>query len=184
MTSDNGMPRYAVFVTGPPASGKSMVAEFLTRALPEFALIEKDNLKEALFDALSGGVTEDTSAVSRRLSDAAIALLWAIAPRCPRVILEANFRTAEPREQERFRALDAKKLEIHCWCPPEVAMQRFAARTAERHRAHTVKELTLETFRVSEQPFALGPLIQVDTAKGVNLEWVLEQVRTYWPTGR
>jgi predicted kinase len=172
------MSRYALFVTGAPATGKTTVVEFLARELPEFARIEKDVLKEALFATFGDG------AASRQLSDAAIGLLWTIAPRCPRVIVEANFRTQEPAERERFRALDAKKIEVNCWCPLDEARRRFAERAQERHPAHSVKELTRESYEESAEPFGMGPVIRVDTTKPVDLPRVLEWVRMEWPTGR
>lgn len=172
--SGNSTHCYALFVSGPPASGKSRVAEALVGALPGFALIQKDVLKEALFEGGAAGG-------SRGLSDASMGLLWALAPKCPRVILEANFRTRDARERERFAALEAEKLEVHCWCPVEVAMRRFAARAAGRHPAHSVTELSREVYEESEQPFGLGPVIRVDTTEKVDLTRVLEQVRGRWP---
>lgn len=166
---------YALIVTGPPASGKSRVAEFLASALPGFVLLQKDALKEALFESL--GERGGAAVGSRQLSDAATGLLWALAPKCPRVILEANFRTVDARERERFAALEGEKLEVHCWCPAEVAMRRFAARAAERHPAHTVKELSRRVYEESEAPFGLGPLIRLDTTGPVDLAGLLEQVR-------
>lgn len=171
--------RYAIFVTGPPASGKSTVAEFLSQALPDFALLQKDTVKEALFERLQERSSETTT-VSRRLSDTAIQLLWALAPKCPRVILEANFRTREPSERARFSALDARKLEVHCWCPSDVAMKRFTDRAAGRHPAHAVKSLSKEVYEESQAPFGLGPSMQVDTTNPVDLPGILSWVHDQW----
>lgn len=156
-----------------------MVAEYLARTLPGFVLIQKDVLKEVLFEALNQN--ENAAEESRRLSDTATSLLWALAPKCPRVILEANFRTHDPRERERFAELEAEKLEVRCWCPAEVAMRRFAARAADRHPAHTVKELSLDVYKESEAPFRSAPLIRLDTTEPVDLPGLAEQVRGHWP---
>lgn len=174
------MPRYALFVTGAPASGKSLIAGFLAETLRSFALLEKDALKEALYEELHGDDC-DAAAFSKRLSDTAIRLMWTLAPNCPRVILEANFRTLDAQERERFQTLKANKLEVHCRCEAEEAMRRFAARAGARHPAHTVKELTEETYRESQAPFGLGPLIEVDTTAPVDLTKLLERVRAHWP---
>lgn len=167
---------YALFVTGPPASGKSVVAEYLAEALPGFVRLEKDALKEALFEA------GDAAAVgSRGLSDAAMELLWALVPKSPRAIVEANFRTSDARERERFAELKGEKLEVHCWCSAEIAMRRFAARAEGRHPAHSVKELSLRVYEESEAPFGSAPLIRLDTTGPVDLPRLLEEVRGYWP---
>lgn len=150
------------------------MAEFLAESLPGFVLLQKDVLKEALFDS---GVVDG----SRGLSDAAMRLLWALAPKCQRVILEANFRTQDPRERERFAALEAEKLEVHCWCPPEVAMRRFAERAAKRHPAHSVMKLSREVYGESETPFGIGAPIPLDTTVPVDLPRLLEQVWGRWP---
>ena len=178
MNGRDGTARYAIFVTGPPASGKSTVAEFLSQALSDFALLQKDTLKEALFEMLP----EDSAktVVSRRFSDTAIQLLWALAPKCPRAILEANFRTLEPSERERFLALDAQKIEVHCWCPPDVAMHRFATRAAGRHPAHAMKNLSQQVYEESQAPFGLGPLIQLDTTNSPDLLGIVSWVRGRW----
>lgn len=174
------MQRYALFVTGPPASGKSSVVEPLAQALPYFALLQKDPLKEALYDAMLQSDPQ-TPPASRLLSDVALRMLWALAPDCPRVILEANFRTRDPGERARFQSLHASKLEVHCVCPFDVALQRFAARAGKRHPAHTVHTLTPEIFAESEPPFALSPVIEVDTTKPIDLPRILDQIRIHWP---
>lgn len=172
------MTRYALFVTGAPATGKSSIAEGLARVLPDFALLQKDLLKEALFEVWH---EDEGEAASQRRSAVAMELLWAVARYCPRVILEANFRTAEAHERERFQALDAQKLEVHCSCRPETAMRRFAARAASRHPAHTLKDLSWEVYQDSQAPFGLGPLIELDTTNAIDLERLAAQVRAHWP---
>lgn len=173
-------PRYALFVTGPPASGKSSVAESIATALPGFALLQKDPIKEALYDAMRESDPRAVTA-SRLLSDIALRMLWALARSCPRVILEANFRTLDPHERQHFQSLRADKLEVHCMCPFEVAQHRFAARAANRHPAHTVHTLTPEIFRESQSPFDLSPVIEVDTTKPLDLPPLLDRIRAHWP---
>lgn len=173
-------PRYALFVTGPPASGKSSIAESIAQALPGFTLLQKDPLKEELYDETPGDI-RNAATTSRRLSDTALRMLWGRAPGYPRVILEANFRTLDPLERVRFQSLDAKKLEVHCVCSFEVAMQRFASRAARRHPAHTVHDLSREIFQESQSPFGLSPVIEVDTTSPINMTALLQRIFTCWP---
>lgn len=172
--------RYALFVTGPPASGKSSIAESVTKSLPGFTLLQKDPLKEELYDEMPDDVRK-TGPASRKLSDTALRMLWGRAPSYPRVVLEANFRTLDPLERERFLSLDANKLEVHCFCPFEVALQRFASRSAKRHPAHTVHDLSRETFQESQAPFGLSPVIEVDTTSPINMTSLVQRICAYWP---
>lgn len=81
--------RGVVIVSGPPAAGKSTLADPLAAELG-FTLIAKDRIKETLHDAL-GWVADIDLAWSQRLGAAAMELLWALALGAPAVVLEANF---------------------------------------------------------------------------------------------
>lgn len=169
-----------LLVSGPPASGKSTIARPLARALG-FALLTKDDIKESLFTSLNGPAGDVD--FSRRLSAAAMDLLWALAPHCPRVVLEANFRTRDPHERERVRALiaapDTQLVEVCCTLPLPEAARRFSerARLQRRHPAHAVQEMSAEQLAVYEVPFALGPVITVDTQRPVEIPALVQQVR-------
>ena len=106
-----------VFVTGPPASGKTDVAAHLAARLA-LPLIAKDAIKEALFEALGTGDAE----WSRRLGRASFDLLyealeWQLRAGRP-AIVEANFdgiyapaRLAEIRSRYRLRPV---RDPLHC----------------------------------------------------------------------
>jgi AAA domain-containing protein len=92
-----GVPRrQIVIVSGAPGSGKTTLAVPLAEALG-FPLLAKDHIKEALFDAL--GATPGDLAVSRRIvGGAAMEVIWTLAARVARAVLEANSgRTAATR---------------------------------------------------------------------------------------
>jgi len=67
-----------VLVTGPPASGKTSLAQPLARHLG-LPLLGKDTIKEVLFDSLGTG----DRAWSRRLGAASYAVLLELAGSCP-----------------------------------------------------------------------------------------------------
>ena len=88
-----------VVVNGPPGSGKSTLAARLAIELG-WPLIAKDDIKEALGDALDVGGREWT----QRLSAASFEVMWAVAARAPHAVLEGNFY---PSSAARLRSLDA-----------------------------------------------------------------------------
>lgn len=154
-----------VLISGPPASGKSALAEPLAQALG-FALLSKDAIKEALFDSLRA--TAGDEECSKRLSEAAMDVLFALAPHCPRVVLDANFRPHDARQRERLVTLGNTVVEVHCRCDSDMAMRRYAQR---------VKQLTPEMIARHDRPMGVGIVIEVDTNTPVDFPVLLRRVR-------
>jgi len=190
--------RQLVFVSGPPGAGKTTLARPLAAELG-FALLAKDRIKETLHDAL--GLTADL-AWSRRLGAATMELLWALAADSPAAVLEANFWPDDPRHGERARALGARTVEVHCSCPIEECLRRYAARAASRHPVHVLDrdgglatggartggtavpavpvladDPLADTFARSARPLRLGPVVAVDTTRPVDVSVVAAEVR-------
>ena len=169
-----------VLISGPPASGKTTIARPLAEALG-FALLTKDDIKESLFTSLNGPPSD--LAYSRQIGSAAMNLLWTLAPYCPQVVLEANFRTRSPFERERLAALlrrpGARLVEIHCQVPLEEAGRRFAqrARDERHHPAHALREMSVEQLAEYAEPFGMGPVITVHTIEPVDLPALVEETR-------
>ncbi|HEX4006049.1 MAG TPA: AAA family ATPase [Acidobacteriaceae bacterium] len=164
------MLRRLVLVTGPPASGKSTLVQPLAAALG-FALLSKDDIKESLFTSLHAAPNDPE--VSRQLSHAATNLLWALAPRCPQLVLEANFRTRDPRERAHLSALlalpNTSAVEVHCCLPLEEASRRFAerARTERHHPAHPLHQMSVEQLAEFADPFEITAVIEVDMLRPI-----------------
>jgi hypothetical protein len=120
---------------------------------------------------------------SRLNGDSAMHLLWALAPRCPQLVLEANFRTQSAFERgqvtDLIRKPGARVVEIFCRVPLEEATRRFAerARLERHHPAHALTEMSLEQLAVYSQPFALSPVIEIDTSVPVDVDALLARVR-------
>lgn len=166
-------PQLLIFVSGAPGSGKTVLAKGLAEALG-YALISKDAIKEALHDAFPGRHT------SSELSDAAMAVLWALAADANHAILEANFH---PREShERLRTLPGRKLEIHCVCPLDVCAERYAhrANSPEHHPVHP-KSISMESLEKYAAPIGTCPVIEVNTLERVEVGEVLTAIRRHWP---
>jgi predicted kinase len=173
-----------LLVSGAPASGKSTLA----RAWAQFfgyPLISKDTIKESLFDSLGDHLTGDRDAaeLSRLLSRASMEVLWSLAPECPQVILEANFRPHSEYERGRIGALPGRKLEVYCHCTLQEASRRFRERAtrADHHPAHSMKTMPVELMEEYDGPIGLCPVIDVDTERPVDALAVADLIRGHWP---
>jgi predicted kinase len=168
--------RQIILVSGAPGVGKTTIAQPLA-AMLGFALLSKDTIKEALFDALGG--TAGDLAFSRKIGGAAMETLWALAAHCPHVVLEANFRPKSAYERAKIAALDGQIVEVHCWCPPEEVARRFAQRaaTTRHHPAHVLKELTPDMLAEYDRPVGIGSVLAVDTSAPVDIEALARRVR-------
>lgn len=168
--------RQVVIISGPPASGKTTIARPLAAEL-DFALIAKDQIKEILHDALG---REAELTWSRQLGAASMELLWALGAQAPYVVLEANFWTGDERARAGLGSLGATPVEVHCACPVEECMRRYAARMPGRHPAHVdghAARNAHEVFDRCAQPFGLGPVITADTTRPVAIGALAVQVR-------
>lgn len=170
--------RRLVYVSGAPGAGKTSLAVPLAAALG-YALLTKDTIKETLHDAL--GAPEPDLAWSRRLGGASMELLWTLAARAPKVVIEANFRPYSEYEHGRFAELGGCLVEVHCQCPAEVALARYNARP--RHPVHVMKTLPVEAMAEYDVPVGIGALITVDTTASVDVTAVAAEVRAYHAGG-
>lgn len=167
--------RQIVVVSGAPGSGKTTLARPLAARLG-YALISKDDLKETLFDALDGPVGDLT--FSRKVGGAAMDLLWVLAEKCPRVILEANFRPNSEHERNKMAALTGPIVEVYCSCPAEECARRYRERAegGSRHSAHVLRA-TVEMMSEYATPVGIGQLLNVDTSRPVNVEALEVRIR-------
>ena len=106
-------------------------------------------------------------------------VLWAVAACCPQAVLEANFRPHSERERAHLIALQARMVEVYCVCSPVEALRRYAERGPHRHPTHVLRTLTPEALGEFDQPFGLGPVIEVNTEVAVDLGPIVAQVRAH-----
>ena len=171
--------RRIFIVSGPPAAGKSAIAGPLAAELG-CVLIAKDRIKEALHDALGD---ELTLAWSRQLGAAAMEVLWTLASDAPSAVLDANFWPGDERHQAWLRALRAVPVEVHCACPVQECMRRYAARAPGRHPVHLDghdSRAAIAGFERCARPLRLGPVITVDTTRPVDMTALAVGVREHF----
>ena len=141
-------------------------------------LVTKDVIKETLHDVM-GPVRPDPWDSSRVMGAAAMELMWRLAALAPRVMLEANFRHADPEERAQLAALAESPVEVYCRVPPDVAAVRFAARNSNpgAHPVHVASSMPPEWFDQFQEPVGLGPVLEVDTTVPVDVAAVARWVR-------
>lgn len=164
--------RSVVYVSGAPGSGKTTLAVPLAAELG-LPLFRKDGIKETLHDAL--GRPDPDLAWSRKLGGAAMELLWSLAADAPASVIEANFRPYSDYERTKLSGLAAPLVEVHCACPPELAVQRYNARLT--HPVHVVTTLELAAMAEYDRPVGIGSLVTVDTTGAVDVTAVAAAVR-------
>ena len=131
-------PPLLVVVTGPPATGKSTVAEELATRL-RVPFISKDLLKEALYDTFGYG--DD---LEEKLDRAALTLLFTVAEAQldagVSVVAESNFDAETDIGPFRriVREHGVRLVQIHCHASSEAILRNFAdrAESGRRHPGH------------------------------------------------
>ena len=168
---------FVIIVTGLPATGKTTIAQWLADQL-HLPLLRKDAIKEILFDTLGWSDRE----WSRKLSKASIAILFSQMEAQLRAgqsfITESNFM--HPRDTEDFLRLHQRHpftaFQILCTCDGPTLVQRFMARSSERHPGHVDANALNELMPILLQgrivPLEIGgTLYELDTTDFSSIDY-------------
>jgi hypothetical protein len=159
-----------VLVGGWPASGKTTVARALASELG-VAYLSKDELKEALMDRLGAPSTVEDS---RRLGAAAVTVVLRAARGCPAAVIDSTWF---PYSLPLVLDLPGPFVEVRCRIPIGLARERYRRRTRdERHLDGLRSEAELWGQDVA--PLGVGPLVEVDTTRRVDVSALADRVRS------
>jgi predicted kinase len=134
--SETGTKPLLVVVTGPPASGKSGLADDLAEALG-LPLLTKDGIKETLFDTLGTGDRVWSKRLGETTWHVLFHVLEAMLQAGCSVVVEGNFEPAQANarlaELPSFHAV-----QVYCHAPDEELVEHFRERSekGDRHPGH------------------------------------------------
>jgi predicted kinase len=159
-----------IVIQGAPASGKTTLCGRLKKDVST-PLIEKDDIKELLFDRLRQLDRE----YSKLQGKASFEMLYAIARTFlldgKSIIIEGAFFSdvCRPKIQAVLEQTGASYLEVYCHVDEETRRQRFANRAHDgtRHAAHTAHTIASLASKDSYEKLDLGLCIDMDTTKGI-----------------
>lgn len=176
-----------VLISGAPGTGKTHLARRIADSLC-VVVLEKDTIKETLFDALG----EDDREWSRMLGRAAFALLLSLLESHLQarqsVVVEANFqRQYAGQWVDQMRKLyDARVLELHCHADLETILSRVARRagSGERHSGHGPADIAVGEIRDSYELYgpvtACDALVPIDTTNFETIDYaaIIERLKS------
>jgi predicted kinase len=169
-------PGSLVLINGLPGSGKSTLAGALADALG-FPLFSKDAYKESLWP---GSVPPDAAA-SSALGRRALGRLWAdVAAQPGPAVVESFWFARRDRDFVLADLAAARRMaNLELWCDVDPAMARQRCRSRPRHPVHHPvhdDDVLWAEWAGNAGPLDLGTVLQVDTARPVDVPALSRQV--------
>ena len=177
---------HVVVVCGMPGAGKTWLSEQLSPKVG-YPLLSRDRILASLYDALPVPEELPPSEWSLALGTAAFSVFLDLARWLgPRLILDAHFQARFGGDAD-IKALSESASQIHLRATDEVILRRHHDRYSSRRAAHQVRPLpTLDEVASAQRffgPLELGgPLLELDTSDGIDVDAVAEWVRSSAPS--
>ena len=173
-----------IIINGLPATGKTTIARPLADTL-SFPLIEKDTIKEFLFDTIGVGDREWSKMLGRVSSEFLYSLADELLANNKSVIIESAFETdfARPVIERFAKKYELEIVEIYCTTEKNIRRQRFIDRneSGKRHAGH-VDTVNYPPSGAAEplqksRPIGVGKTIMLDTSHGpINIDDLASKV--------
>lgn len=176
--------RKAILVNGPPASGKTTIAEVLAAHF-HLPILARDAVQEALYDTLGTGDSE----YNRLLGRVGMAVIWRMLQHFPldAVVIIDTWCRHPPFDwlTDGLKSAGITRfVEIFCWAQGEVLAQRYLRRVDLRHPGHPGRELAAELIEMAKKakPTGLAETLFVDNSQGTSIsqteiiQWVNERL--------
>lgn len=180
----SGGRKRAILVNGVPASGKSHVAQALS-AQTGWPVLALDTIKNPFLELIENV----DRPFNRTLGQASYKAIWSLvadAPAGSTVIVDAwfGFQPAAVLEAHLAMAGVTETLEIWCEAPPEVIVERYAARLTTRLPGHPGADYLPELATLAARATPLGhrPLLRVDTTQELDTHLLTHWATDVWST--
>lgn len=157
-----------VLVGGWPGSGKSTLSTLLATGF-DLPLLAKDVVKQALMD--HEGLPTDVGA-SRRMGERAVVALLHTARHLDGAVIDSTWR---PYTRPLVEQMSGRKVEVRCVVPRRLAEERYRARPARA--GHFDAERVDEELWQPVPPLGVGPLLEVDTSRPVDVPDLVARIR-------
>lgn len=177
--------RKAILVNGPPASGKTTIAEALAAHF-RLPILARDAVQEALYDTLGTGDRE----YNRLLGRAGMAVIWRMLQHFPpdAIVIIDTWCRYPPFDwlTDGLKSAGITRfVEVFCWAQGDVLVQRYLSRVGLRHPGHPGQELAPELIDVAKKakPTGLADALFVDTSQDARfshaeiIQWVNDHLQ-------